>query len=254
MSDKQEPSFPLRSQWMGKRVAFLGDSITDKCHVGTTKNYWGFLQDYLGVEPLVYGVNGAQWDHIPKQAKLLAEEHGDDVDCVIVFAGTNDYNSSIPLGSWFRETADMVEVSGPITVKRRQRIPEMDGATLRGRINIALDYIRRTFVRQQVILLTPIHRGFATFGPGNIQPVETWANALGLFIDDYIRVVREAGDHWAVPVIDLDRISGLLPRYEEHFGFFHDVKTDRLHPNAEGHRRMALALTYQLLSYPSDLK
>ena len=44
------------TQWYGKKVAFLGDSITDKCHVGTTKNYWQFLRDYLGVEHLVYGV------------------------------------------------------------------------------------------------------------------------------------------------------------------------------------------------------
>lgn len=32
-----------KSQWKGKRVAFLGDSITDKKHVGTTKiigNIW----------------------------------------------------------------------------------------------------------------------------------------------------------------------------------------------------------------------
>ena len=33
----------ITSQWQGKKVAFLGDSITDKIHIGTEKNYWQFL-------------------------------------------------------------------------------------------------------------------------------------------------------------------------------------------------------------------
>ena len=37
-----------KSQWKGKKVAFLGDSITDKSHVGTTKNYWQYLEEMLG--------------------------------------------------------------------------------------------------------------------------------------------------------------------------------------------------------------
>ena len=35
----------IKSQWQNKRIAFLGDSITDKCHVGTTKNYWQYLEE-----------------------------------------------------------------------------------------------------------------------------------------------------------------------------------------------------------------
>ena len=41
------------NQWKGKKVAFLGDSITDKKHVGTTKNYWQYLAEMLGLTPLV---------------------------------------------------------------------------------------------------------------------------------------------------------------------------------------------------------
>ena len=36
------------TQWKGRKVAFMGDSITDKAHVGTTKNYWQYLQEMLG--------------------------------------------------------------------------------------------------------------------------------------------------------------------------------------------------------------
>ena len=50
----REVSVPNR--WKGKKVAFLGDSITDKIHVGTTKNYWQYLSEMLGLEPFVYGI------------------------------------------------------------------------------------------------------------------------------------------------------------------------------------------------------
>ena len=49
------------TQWKGRKVAFMGDSITDKAHVGTTKNYWQYLQEMLGLVPFVYGINGQQW-------------------------------------------------------------------------------------------------------------------------------------------------------------------------------------------------
>ena len=51
-----------------KKVLFLGDSITDKHHVGCKKNYWGFLGDWYGFSPLVYGINGQQMSDIPAQA------------------------------------------------------------------------------------------------------------------------------------------------------------------------------------------
>ena len=52
-----------------RRMLFLGDSITDKRHIGCAKNYWGFLGDWYSFTPLVYGINGQQWSHIPGQAK-----------------------------------------------------------------------------------------------------------------------------------------------------------------------------------------
>lgn len=67
-----------------EKVAFLGDSITDKIHVGTTKNYWQYLAEMLGIEPLVYGINGNQWNGILKQAQKLKADVGDEVDAIII--------------------------------------------------------------------------------------------------------------------------------------------------------------------------
>ena len=55
---------------------------------------------------------------------------------------------------------------------------------------------------------------------------------------------------WAVPVIDMNSASGLYPMLDEHAQYFNKRDTDRLHPNDEGHRRMARTLMYQLLALP----
>ena len=87
----------IHHPWQGKRVAYFGDSITDPRNNGAKKKYWGFLQDWLQIEPYVYGVSGRQWNDIPHQADRLKAEHGDSVDAIFIFIGTNDYNSGIPI-------------------------------------------------------------------------------------------------------------------------------------------------------------
>lgn len=238
--------------WQGKRVAFLGDSITDKGHIGTEKNYWQYLEEMLGLEALVYGINGHQWSDLPGQAERLKAEQGEAVDAILIFAGTNDFNAGVPLGSWYEEREESVEVSGPKQVKRLRRTPVMDGSTFRGRINRLLSYLKENYPTKQIILLTPLHRSYARFGDDNIQPDESYANARGLFIDAYVDVIKEAGNVWAVPVIDLNSLSGLYPNAAGQARYFHNQAWDRLHPNAAGHYRMAKVLQRQLLTLPAD--
>ena len=96
--------------------------------------------------------------------------------------------------------------------------------------------------------MTPIHRGYATFGENNVQPDELWANAQGLFIEDYVDAVRRAAGIWSLPLIDLYRDCGLLPALGEYAEFFHDSATDMLHPNARGHARIARTIMAALSS------
>ena len=48
----------------------------------------------------------------------------------------------------------------------------------------------------------------------------------------------------------MNALSGLYPLMDEQAEFFNNKDTDRLHPNNEGHRRMALTLMYQLATLP----
>lgn len=257
-SASSQPSEPdttvIDNQWKGKKVAFLGDSITDKKHVGTTKNYWQYLAETLGITPLVYGINGNQWNGILKQAQTLHGETGTDPDAIIIFAGTNDYNAGIPLGEWYTYSYEETTVKGGGKEIRRKRIADMNPNTFRGRINEAMSYLKHNFPEKQIILMTPIHRAQAQFSNENIQPEEAFPNKLGLYVDEYVNVIKEAANVWAVPVIDLNSICGLYPMFDEHAQYFHDATTDRLHPNANGHYRMAKAIMYQLLAYPANFK
>ena len=254
--------------WLGARVAFFGDSITDSRVVPSNPNpipanhdwtgiadshYWGYLQEWLGIHPLVYGVNGRQWDDIPNQAAKLKAEHGDNFDAITIFIGTNDFIDDIPLGEWYdSKPAPVTKALGYPANEYLlfKRTPAMDGSTLKGRINIAVSGLKQMFPEKQIVILTPVHRAFATFGSGNIQPEESYPNRLGLYIHDYVEAIKETANVWSVPVIDLNALCGLNPMVEEQVRYFANPEKDRLHLNAKGHERVARTLMYQFLTLP----
>lgn len=234
--------------WQNKRVAYLGDSITDPRILPEDPHYWSYLQEMLDTETYVYGISGRQWKHVLDQANKLKTEHGDEVDAIMIFMGTNDYNSGTPIGEWFTETTEVVNANGKM-VERKRRDHVFDNSTFRGRLNIALDSLKKMYPTKQIVMLTPIHRGFAQFSEKNVQPSEEYCNGCGEYIDAYVNSIKEASAIWSVPVIDLYSLSGLLPALPEQ-SMYVPGGNDNLHPNAEGHRRMALCIYYQLQALP----
>ena len=142
--------------WENKRIAYLGDSITDPKSLKNETHYWAFLQEWLNSESYVYRVSARQWNDVPVQANKLKKERGDEVDAIMIFMGTNDYNSGTPIGEWFTYTKEMVNANG-MMVERERRTPVFDESTFRGRINIALDSLKRMYPTKQIVMLTPIH-------------------------------------------------------------------------------------------------
>ena len=238
------------SQWQGKRVAFLGDSMTDRRRVGTTYVYWEYLDELLGITPSVYGISGNQWDGIYKQAQKLKEDKGTDVDAILIFAGTNDFNSGTPIGDFFAEIIRETNHNGK-QLMRKYRTLVMNDTTFCGRINKVMAFLKENYPQQQIIIMTPIHRGFAKFGAANVQPDESFANSQRLYVDSYVDALRQAASVWAVPLIDLYSLSGLYPLADAQSVYFANRETDRLHPNALGDYRLAKTIQYQLLALPS---
>ncbi len=196
--------------WKGKKVAYFGDSITDPNNLPGTSLYWNFLRQWLGITPCVYGVSGREWNDIPRQTDELCKEHGDDVDAILIFCGTNDYNNDVPIGEWYYETEDsvVVAVGRPKEKKlRRHRHFSMNPNTFRGRINIALSKLKKMYPTKQIVLLTPIHRAYFYYSDSNIQPDEMYQNGAGLYVNAYVKSVKEASEVWSVPVIDLYGLS-----------------------------------------------
>lgn len=237
------------TQWEGKKVGLLGDSMSDPRLGVTTKRYYNYLSDLIGIEPYPYATNGFQWKDLLGNATAMKKEHPDDLDAIFIWAGTNDYNSSRPIGEFFTETVEEVNVNGRME-KRKKRTLVLDEATLSGCINRLLSYLKSNFPTRQIVILTPIHRAFAQFGNANVQPSEEYANGAGLYIDDYIHAIKKAGEVWSVPVIDLYSLSGLYPLEQSQNRYIANPDTDRLHPNDEGHYRLARTLQFQLRSLP----
>ncbi len=243
--------------WTGKKVGYLGDSITDpNCYGDNIRKYWDFLKEWLNITPYVYGVSGRQWDDLTNQADQLKAEHGEDVDAILIFLGTNDFNDGVPVGEWFVEAEEQVMAARGETKKletRKRRRMVMSSDTYKGRINMGLSHLKQLFPDKQIVLLTPLHRSLADFGDTNLQPDESYQNACGEYIDAYVQAVKEAGNLWAVPVIDLNSVTGMNPMVEEQLIYFYNSEFDRLHPSTKGQERMARTLMYQLLALPATM-
>ena len=240
-----------QTQWSGKKIAFLGDSMTQKRDSSNTV-YWEYLADLMEIEPFVYGISGNQWDGIFRQAQKLKQEHGTDVDAILIFAGTNDYNHNTPLGNFYSETAKETNFNGTMVIRKYRTLIEND-STFCGRINKVMSFLKQNYPDQQIVIMTPIHRGFAKFSEKNVQPEENFSNDLGLYIDDYVNILKNAASVWAVPLIDLYSSSGLYPVLDSNTKYFSNASTDRLHPNSAGNFRLAKTIQYQLLALPATL-
>ena len=252
---------PQPSQWNGKRVGFLGDSMTDPRNRATQYHYYEYLRDSLGITPLVYARSGNQWNHIRQRAEEMIKAEGDNLDAIFIWAGTNDYNHGAPIGQFYTERDTVVDYNGKM-VPRKCRDFIYTDSTFCGRINQLLSMLKHRYPTKQIIIMTPPHRGYANFSDPannkfNVQPDENIANSQGLYLEDYVNTLKQAGQYWSVPVIDLFSLSGLFPMepahgiyFAEPDGYPNSVRYDRLHPSRAGHIRLGQTLLQQLQTLP----
>lgn len=230
--------------WYGARVGIIGDSISDPNVANGPEKYYWYMAREIGIIPCVVATNGREWNDVIRQANNLKSKYGDDIDAILILMGTNDFNTGVPIGEWFTEEYVQVEAANnePKSMQtRRHRTPNFDQSTFKGRINMALDSLRNMYPDKQIILMTPLHRGWARLGERNIQPDENYTNRCGEYLDAYVNAVKEAENIWAVPVINLNAISGLFPLSDSQKEYFLRDR-DKLHPSDEGHERIAHAL------------
>lgn len=203
-----------------KKIAFLGDSITEGHGVSEVgKCYWNLLAQKSGATCYGYGVGGT---HIAIQRTPSPEPHWDryfasriqemipDADIVVVFGGTNDFGIG---DASFGRLSDRTEES------------------FCGAFHLLLQKLIARYPQAQMVVMTPLHRdgeeelGYNQFGLRREHTLEEYAQAI----------VQISG-YYGIPVLDLRHVSGIQPSVPILRQLY---IPDGLHPNDRGHQRIA---------------
>ena len=203
----------------GKKIAFLGDSITEGHGTSDrSRVFWRILGERTGAQVYGYGVGGTR---IAPQQHVLDWEQGSyfetrveemipDADIVVVFGGTNDFgHGDAPFGT----------------------IMDEDKRTFCGALHSLCRTLIHRYPAAQLVILTPTHRSSEEDGPYNEIGVRLSADLRG-----YVDAIIEIAGFYSIPVLDLYRVCGIQPRVET---LKQRYMPDGLHPNDAGHERIA---------------
>ena len=212
--------------WQGKKINFLGDSITQGVGVSDPNNVFPVrLKQILGLaQARNYGVSATRI--APKKSSQTevdvntflsrAQIMEEDADGVVVFGGTNDFgHGDAPLGTFADRTED----------------------TFYGALHMLMQTLLRRFPGKVIVFLTPLHRLGEDDPRGSLNadgtPHKTYPDHP---LADYVAAIRQTAEYYSLPVLDLWAVSGLQPAVEE-------IRTrfvpDGLHPNDAGHALLA---------------
>lgn len=207
----------------GKRIFFLGDSITQGIGVNSVdETYWKQLEQNTQAECFGYGVSGTRLarqedpndNHEPEgNFCVRAEQMGENPDIIVVFGGTNDYgHGDAPFGKIGDKTPD----------------------TFCGAVDYVINTLVNKYPEATLVFMTPTHRLGET---GRIHN-ERGVRIEGI-LEDYVNTEIEICKNYSVPVLDLFRVSGIQPAIDVVREKF---MPDGLHPNKKGHTRIASLL------------
>ena len=99
------------------------------------------------------------------------------------------------------------------------------------------------YKNKDIIIIIPIKRVQETHW-SCIYPEDT--NQYGKTLNDYREALIECCEYYSIPYIDLYTLSGLNPHIDP--SLFGDTDGRAVHPNAEGHRKMAAVIVAQMES------
>ena len=160
----------------GKKINFLGDSITEGLGTTNTENrFTDILARKYGAICRNYGISGTRIAK-PKDSKennfcTRVETMSDDADMVIVFGGTNDFGTEIPLGTM----SDCIQ------------------STFYGALHVLLTSLINKYIASRIIIITPLHRSDCEkshIGERNI------GTANNLTLKNYVEVIREVAEYY----------------------------------------------------------
>lgn len=207
----------------GKKINFLGDSITEGCGVSTLdKTFWNVMAHESGIIARGYGVGGTRIarkrnpspDPVHDRDFLMrCEEMDRDADAVVVFGGTNDFaHGDAALGTF----AD--------------RSPY----TFYGALHLLCRRLLELYPDAQLVFMTPTHR------IGEDMTVNEIGLPLATDLEGFGEAIKKVCRYYSIPVLDLFSVSGIQPAVPI---MMEKYMCDGLHLSDAGHKRVANLLT-----------
>lgn len=212
----------------GKKVAFLGDSITEGAGVSDVANcrYDNRLAKEYGLsQTFNYGIGGTRLAHQSRPSEKprydlcfcgRAYNIDPSADIVVVYGGVNDY---IHGDAYFGTMED--------------KTPE----TFCGAVYFLMTLLKESFAGKPVVFMTPAHCNFKGVSDREPCPRPIKRDARPLY--EYVEVIKARGVELGIPVLDMFEKLGLDPNCEE---VKEKYTVDGLHFNDEGHAYIAKAL------------
>lgn len=211
------------TQWVDKRINFLGDSITQGAFMGDGVRYTEIIKNELSLSVANnYGASGSKIADVENDTVASFTERylnmDDNADLVFVFGGTNDYGhtqansgSSVPFGSFEDRT---------------------DG-TFYGALHVLYKGLVEKYPGIPIVIITPTHRRAPSGKTGDDYVVNEDTNKN---LRDYVRAIREVAEFYGLPVLDLFKDFYFNPNIQ----IIKDTYfPDGLHPNGIGHQKLA---------------
>lgn len=214
----------------GKKIAFLGDSITQG--VGTSAKehiYWNLIAQRTGAECYGYGISGTRiaQQHLPSKFERIDDKYFStrvdtmipDADMVVIFGGINDFShGDAPLG------------------KMEDRTEE----TFYGACHVLVQKIKARYPAATVVMMTPLHRSKLPnplFNDCGVRQTGT--------LEDYVAAVCQVAEYWGAAVVNLYANCPIDPEisYQKE-----QYMPDGIHPCDAGHILIADALEAVLKS------
>ena len=209
----------------GKKINFLGDSITEGVGVENEENI--FLNRIKLDEGLAearnYGIGGTRFAYqngsggysegvykdVDGCFSNRFDKMDEDADIVVVFGGTNDFgHGDAPIGEMTDRTPD----------------------TFYGACHYLFTGLIRKYLGKPIVVMTPVHR-LNEDTPASKKPPVT--------LLDYVKVIREVAEYYGLYLLDLYSSCPLQAKIPE---VMERYMLDGLHPNDAGHEMIARQL------------
>lgn len=228
------PSDLASQPWLNKKVTCLGDSITSGSGTddpAKAQSYVPELTNLIGTNATNAGVSGSLiTSGIPDKPASFAERVDQirDQDVVTIMGGTNDFWFSAPLG----------------------KLGNGDTKTFYG----ALEYVVTELIKNnpvaKFLLMTPMKinpKGWGVDTPTYEADGTLHKNSAGLTELDYIKAIKDIGEKYSIPVLDMFKKSNYNPQLSQYVGA-DSFSVEGIHPNIHGARRLAQTIAHAINS------